>query len=105
MSGEIDFIGEDDSRWRYVFKNGTFVEENGRVVYNGVYAVYVIDYADDNPDKGIPKMVALYDDQDAAKTAFDRMPKYFGKKYCLVFLEFNANSKGHQIIEEVNGNE
>lgn len=31
--GEIDFNGEDGSLWRFIFRDGTFVEENGDVVF------------------------------------------------------------------------
>lgn len=31
--GCIEFVGEDDSNWRFVFKNGEWLEQNGQVVY------------------------------------------------------------------------
>jgi len=32
-SGEINFCGEDDCFWRFIFRNGKFVDENGSVIY------------------------------------------------------------------------
>lgn len=31
--GAIEFIGEDESLWRYIFRDGKWVEENGHVEY------------------------------------------------------------------------
>lgn len=31
--GEIDYVGEDDSLWRFIYRNGSWYEENGSVVY------------------------------------------------------------------------
>ena len=33
-SGEIDFIGEDDSIWRMIFRDGHWDEESGAIVYH-----------------------------------------------------------------------
>lgn len=32
--GEIEYIGEDNCIWRFIYKNGRFVCQNGRVVYD-----------------------------------------------------------------------
>ena len=32
--GEIEFVGEDDSLWRFIFKDGKWYEENGLVIYD-----------------------------------------------------------------------
>lgn len=34
-SGEIEFSGEDNSFWRFIYKNGDWYEENGWVTYEG----------------------------------------------------------------------
>ena len=34
-SGEIRFDGEDSSLWRFVYKDGAWIEESGEVVYDG----------------------------------------------------------------------
>ena len=31
--GECNFTGEDDAHWRFVFRNGKWIEQSGRVVY------------------------------------------------------------------------
>lgn len=37
--GEVRFFGEDCSIWRYVFKNGCFIEECGTVIFEGDLAL------------------------------------------------------------------
>ena len=32
-SEEIEYVGEDASLWRFIYKDGAWVEQNGRVVY------------------------------------------------------------------------
>ena len=32
-SGEINFVGEDQELWRFIFSDGKWVEQNGTVVY------------------------------------------------------------------------
>lgn len=32
-SGELDYTGEDEARWRYVFKDGCWEEEQGVITY------------------------------------------------------------------------
>lgn len=34
VTGSIEFMGEDDARWRIVFKDGTCREDSARIVYN-----------------------------------------------------------------------
>ena len=31
---EIDFCGEDQTYWRYIFENGQWKEQNGKIVYS-----------------------------------------------------------------------
>lgn len=31
--GEIEYVGEDDSLWRFIYQNGEWKEQNGYVVY------------------------------------------------------------------------
>ena len=31
---EIDFCGEDQTYWRYIFENGQWKEQNGEIVYS-----------------------------------------------------------------------
>lgn len=33
-SGEIRYVGEDDCFWRFFFKNGEWIEENGTIFYD-----------------------------------------------------------------------
>jgi hypothetical protein len=33
QEGCIEYTGEHDSRWRFIYKNGVWTEENGRTVY------------------------------------------------------------------------
>lgn len=33
VEGEIDYIGEDYSMWRYIYQNGSWEEQYGHVVY------------------------------------------------------------------------
>lgn len=32
--GSIEFTGEDDCHWRFIFKNGSFTEESGYLMYD-----------------------------------------------------------------------
>lgn len=34
INGEICFTGEDDSHWRFVYRNGNWEEEQGEISYN-----------------------------------------------------------------------
>lgn len=36
LEGGVEFTGEDSCHWRFIFKNKTFIEQNGRVVYDDV---------------------------------------------------------------------
>jgi len=33
--GEVDYTGEDDERWRHIFRDGKWKEENGFTLYEG----------------------------------------------------------------------
>lgn len=33
ISGDLEFVGQDDSHWRLIYENGEWVEKNGMVVY------------------------------------------------------------------------
>lgn len=32
--GEVEYTGDDDAHWRFILKNGKWVEQNGHVVYD-----------------------------------------------------------------------
>lgn len=32
--GEVEYTGEDDAHWRFILKNGKWVEQNGHIVYD-----------------------------------------------------------------------
>jgi len=34
-AGEIEFVGEDNEMWHFIYKNDNWYEENGYVSYNG----------------------------------------------------------------------
>ena len=34
MEGSIEYIGEDDSLWRFIYRDGEWIEQNGHVEYN-----------------------------------------------------------------------
>ena len=34
VTGSIEFMGEDDAHWRIVFEDGTWREDNARIVYD-----------------------------------------------------------------------
>ena len=35
LEGEADFAGEDGEHWRFIFRDGKWVEENGEICYEG----------------------------------------------------------------------
>lgn len=39
-SGEIEFDGEDNCAWRFLFGNGSLTEENGHTVYDSEHEFY-----------------------------------------------------------------
>ena len=39
-SGEIEFNGEDDCAWRFLFGNGSLTEENGHTIYDSEHEFY-----------------------------------------------------------------
>ena len=56
--GCIEYVGEDDCLWRFIYRDGEWVEENGHVEYN--------DYESDKLANAI-KLYALYDLQAAER--------------------------------------
>lgn len=45
-SGSVEFTGEDDSFWRFVFQNGKWIEQSGEIVYGrGDYRTFNIAYS------------------------------------------------------------
>ena len=41
--GKIDFVGEDDSLWRFIYRDGSWHEENGQTEYEDISTREVID--------------------------------------------------------------
>lgn len=102
-SGEITFNGEDDWHWRFVFKSGEWKEENGAIVYGGVYAIYLINHDADSPYCNVPLVHSLLEDEEQATTIFEQLAKKAGKGYILAFLPFGSGISA-KIIKEVEGN-
>ena len=32
--GEVEYVGDDNTYWRFILKNGEWVEQNGHIVYD-----------------------------------------------------------------------
>lgn len=100
--GEIKFSGEDDSHWRFVFRDGAFDEDIGSILYDGegelttggVYAV--------SATWAYPNIVGLYPDEYRAERKYDECcAKNTDEriKYQLVFIPYGDDPK-YRVIKE-----
>lgn len=55
--GEIEFTGEDEDHWRFIFKDGDWVEEHGNIYYESDIA-----HANINRDEFIGNIIDIMQD-------------------------------------------
>ena len=88
LSGEIEFRGEDNSLWRFVFKDDEWVEESGSVIYEDVRIVN-----EANKEEFIGQIIDIFDDELDPDN-----PVFMGKKYDNVYEKLQGLMKAWRII-------
>ena len=88
LSGEIEYVGEDNSIWRFIFKDGEWREESGRIEYGDSKEISL-----SLRPEFIGQIIDIFDDEiDPDK------PTFTGKKYDNLDKKLTDLMKGWRVF-------
>ena len=102
----IQMIGEDDTIWRWTFKNGQIEEQTGKVSFDDkTYIVLITEHSDDIT-------ATIHRSREGAENAlFEYVKEYWTQEVCdepmpddraeAIRLYFEVSEEGYKIIEDV----